>query len=524
MYTLRQYAVRCHRRQPVAAGPFVEFAFRKHHVCFSTNPLYATASNIISRVGIVGAGPSGFYVAKYLLKELGPGATVDVMDSLPTPFGLVRTGVAPDHPEVKAVQSDFEKVAGDPRFSFYGNVRVGYDVDVATLRSLYDVLVLAYGASEDRTLGIPGEDTLEGVVSARTFVNWYNGHPDYAQDAKLTGMLGEILAQASAQVAVLGQGNVALDCARVLAKRPADLETSDICEHALEVLRESKLAAVSVVGRRGHGQAAFTIKELRELSRIPGARLVVPPEEVAMGLTEFTIAELAQSRPRKRLTDLVASLPGPAVGGQAGEGRERVVALRFLLLPRAFLPDPRRPRRLGAVVFERARLELDGQGKRVVAVGTGETEELPCQLALRSIGYKSQPVEGLPFDNKKAVVPNRHGRVLEAASEEAVPVPGVYCTGWVKRGPSGIINTNIYDARETVAAIMEDATQGKLPFSSSSSLLEALAQAGRKKPEDVVSWEGYGKIDAWERRHGAARGKPREKVTDSRRLLEIARS
>jgi len=507
--------------------------------CFSTaSPAArsASAAASIRRVGIVGAGPSGFYVAKYLLKELGPSATVEMIDCLPTPFGLVRTGVAPDHPEVKSVQNDFGKVAEDPRFRFFGNVRVGQDVGMAELRGFYDVVVLAYGASEDRTLGIPGEDTLEGVIGARTFVNWYNGHPEYAQDEKLTTMLRDILAQPGAQAAVLGQGNVALDCARVLAKQPADLASSDICEHALEVLRQSHLTTMSVIGRRGHGQAAFTIKELRELSRIAGATLVVPPEEVAQGLTPFTIAELAQSRPRKRLADLVESLPAPSAAAAAAPAAAgRTVALRFLLIPKALLPDPARPHRVGAIVLERARLQQEGgEGGRVVAVGTGEMIEMPCNLVLRSIGYKSQPLEGVPFDNRKAVVPNRQGRVfvdapaapgaLAAAAAAVEVVPGMYCTGWVKRGPTGIINTNIYDARETVASIVEDAGHGKLPTpsSSSSSLLDVLAKVGRKKVEEVVTWEGYRKIDAYECEVGATRGKPREKVIDAQELVRIA--
>ncbi len=472
-------------------------------------------------MGIVGAGPSGFYVAKYLLKELGPDTTVEMLDRLPTPFGLVRTGVAPDHPEVKSVQRDFEKVAEDPRFRFYGNVGVGVDVGMADLAQVYDVLVLAYGAAEDRKLGIPGEDTLEGVVSARTFVNWYNGHPEYATDMALTGMLRDILAQPGAQAAVLGQGNVALDCARILAKRPEDLAPTDIGEHALEVLRQSRLGTVSVVGRRGHGQAAFTIKEARELSRIEGATLVVPPDEIAQSLAPFVVEELAQSRPRKRLADLVESLPAPA----AAPRDKRTVALRFLLLPKAFLPDPKHPHRLGAIVLERARLEQQPpEGGRVVAVGTGETVELPCHLALRSIGYKSLPMEGAPFDRKRSVLPNRQGRVLVVAEGGAF-VPGLYCTGWVKRGPTGIIATNIVDARETVASIVEDAQQGKLPPlspSSSASLLEVLAAKGTKRLEDVVTWEGFQRINDWETKAGEAKGKVREKVIDAQELVRIA--
>ena len=451
-----------------------------------------------------------------------------MLDRLPTPFGLVRTGVAPDHPEVKSVQKDFEKVAEDPRFHFFGNVTVGVDVQVSQLRELYDVLVFAYGAAEDRKVGIPGEDELEGVLSARTFVNWYNGHPEYAQDAKLTALVKEILMQKNAQVVVLGQGNVALDCARILAKQPKDLATTDICEHALDVLRESHVGKVSVVGRRGHGQAAFTIKELRELSRIEGATCIVHPDEIAAGLTPFTAAELEASRPRKRLADLVQSLPPAAAATDSEKEDTRTVALRFLLMPKAILPDPARPSRVGAILMERTRLEEKEAGGRVVAVGTGETVELPCQMVLRSIGYKSLPLEGVPFDTKKSILPNKQGRILTVTDTDTPkPVPGLYCTGWVKRGPTGIINTNIVDARETVAAILEDATQGKLNPNTKTKnlpaggLLDLLAAGQKKRPEEVVTWAGYQKIDAFEGEKGAAKGKPREKVTDTAELLRI---
>ena len=392
----------------------------------------------------------------------------------------------------------------------------------AQLQSLYDVLILAYGAAQDRRLGIPGEE-LEGVLGARAFVNWYNGHPDYATDDALTGLLRGLLTEGRGPVdaVVLGQGNVALDCARVLAKRSGDLAGTDICRHALDVLAQSRVGRVSVVGRRGHGQAAFTIKELRELTRIDGATCVADPGELAAGLTEFTVKELEASRPRKRLADLVQSLP-PAAPVTDGGGR--TVALRFLLMPRAVLPDPENPKRVGALLLERTRLEQGEAGGRVVAVPTGEEVTLPCRLVLRSIGYESLPIPGVPFDAKRAVVPNRGGRVVASAGPDAAAVPGLYCTGWVKRGPTGIINTNIVDARETVAAILEDAAQGKLPVlaapASGASLGDVVGGIGR----EVVTWEGYRRIDAYERARGEAAGKPREKVVDVKELVRLATS
>jgi adrenodoxin-NADP+ reductase len=245
-------------------------------------------------------------------------------------------------------------------------------------------------------------------MGARTFVNWYNGHPDFAADAELTSLLSERLSARAegAQVVVLGQGNVALDCARVLAKDPSDLASTDICEHALGVLRAApRVAQVSVVGRRGHVQAAFTIKELRELTRIAGAATVADPAELQMAMTPASAEELEQARPRKRLTELIQSLPSTA-----GPDAKTSVALRFLLLPKAILPDPRAPGKVGAIVLERARLE--GPPGKQVAVDTGEQLKVPCQLVLRSIGYRSLPIPGLPFDKRRSVVRNEKGRVL----------------------------------------------------------------------------------------------------------------
>lgn len=413
---------------------------------------------------------------------------------------------------------------------------VGLDVDVATLRSLYDVLILAHGASEDRRLGIPGED-LEGVLGARAFVNWYNGHPDYAADGALTGLLRRTLTEGNgADAVVLGQGNVALDCARILAKPSGDLAATDICQHAVDVLACSRVRTISVVGRRGHGQAAFTIKELRELTRIRGAACVTFPSELRAGLTEFTVKELEASRPRKRLADLVQSLPAAVADPPAPADRQtcsteehlqqpeqrRTVALRFLLMPRAVLPDPADPSRVGALRLERTRLEQEAESGRVVAVPTGELVELPCRLVLRSIGYKSLPIPGLPFDPRRAVVPNRAGRVVDSAAPDASPVPGLYCTGWVKRGPTGIIGTNIADARETVASILEDAAGGRLPAPTLPESLSLVNLVKGKFPREVVTWDGYRRIDEYERVRGEAAGKPREKCVDVGEMVRLA--
>jgi NADPH-dependent glutamate synthase beta subunit-like oxidoreductase len=442
----------------------------------------------------------------------------------------------PTHPRGPKSQAPTHKPTPhpNPTNSFYGNVPIGAGgLPFPKLQPLYDVVILAYGASEDRRLGIPGED-LQGVLGARAFVNWYNGHPDYAADKDkgesggLTALLRAVLTEGGGGkgAVVLGQGNVALDCARVLAKRAEDLAGTDICRHALDVLACSRVGEVSVVGRRGHGQAAFTIKELRELTRIDGAVCVVEPGEIAAGLTDFTVRELEASRPRRRLAELVQSLPARAAAGVDGQGQRQqrtTVALRFLLMPRAVLPDPKDPRRVGGLLLERTRLEQDGAG-RAVAVPTGEEVTLPCRLVLRSIGYKSLPIPGVPFDARRAVVPNRGGRVVASAAADAPLVPGLYCTGWVKRGPTGIINTNIVDARETVAAILEDAAQGRLPAPVAPPTVSVvdLVEGEGKGRTGVVTWEGYRRIDAFERAEGEKVGKPREKVVDAGELVRLA--
>lgn len=304
---------------------------------------------------VVGSGPGGFYTAKYLLKA-DANVRVDVVDKLPTPFGLVRSGVAPDHQDVKEVQKDFASVAADERVRFFGNVGVGGGagcVGLEELRGCYSAVVLACGAEDDRSLGIDGEE-LAGVYGARAFVNWYNGHPDFV----------DLSPDLSCEAAVIvGQGNVAIDCARILCKTVEELQSSDIAAHALEALACSNIRRVSVVGRRGHVQASFTIKELRELTKLSVTAFGVRADEMEQGATPASLEEIAATRAKKRMNELlkknISSGADGADGGAADRGKSKKLELRFLASPIKVLPDTADPAKVGALRVERTALEGD---------------------------------------------------------------------------------------------------------------------------------------------------------------------
>ncbi|KAF2309647.1 hypothetical protein GH714_004448 [Hevea brasiliensis] len=356
------------------------------------------------------------------------GAEVDIIDRLLTPFGLVRAGVAPDHPETKIVINQFTRVVQHERCSFFGNVTLGSSISLAELRELYHVVVLAYGAESDRDLGIPGED-LSGIHSAREFVWWYNGHPDGKNlnpDLKSTDT-----------AIILGQGNVALDVARILLRPTTELATTDIASHALAALNQSSIRKVYLVGRRGPVQAACTAKELREVLGI---------KDLYIHIKEVDLLKSSEDEYSQRLSRLIENLMSVLrrTGHVAGVHFEKTV------LKGAFL-SMNTSDGLGV-----------GPGKQV-AEGTGKFEDLDCGMVLKSIGYKSVPVDGLPFDHQKGVVPNASGRVLtDALGDQTLLEKGLYVCGWLKRGPTGIIATNLYCAEETVASISQDLEQGTL--------------------------------------------------------------
>jgi len=405
------------------------------------------------KVAVVGSGPAGLYTAEALIKQAAalpqpPSIRVDVLDRLPTPYGLVRYGVAPDHKSIKSIAEYLRKVLEHPDVGFLGDVHLGDDVSRDDLLACYDAVVYATGAMRDRHLGIPGED-LPGSYAATDFVNWYCGHPDidpaaFTLDAE--------------SVAVIGVGNVAVDVARILARDPAELRGTDVSQPVLDALMASKVREVHVIGRRGPAQAKFTTKEMRELGELPGVDVVVSAAEADLDAFDPTggSAELAVSDRRVRGNYQVIS----GWAGREPTGQARRLTLRFWLRPVEIEGD----QRVRGLVLERTR--LDDQG---AFIGTGERETLAASMVLRSVGYQSVPLAGVPFDERAAVVPNVGGRVIGPDGE---PLPGEYVAGWLKRGPTGVIGTNKSDAAQTVRCLLEDLADGPGPGDS------ALPRAG----------------------------------------------
>lgn len=444
------------------------------------------------RVAIVGAGPSGFYAAEALLKS-GQRVLIDMIERLPAPFGLVRHGVAPDHPKLKEAIAVYDRIARSPEFRFFGNVTVGRDVSVDTLRAAYHAVIFSCGAESDRRLGVPGED-LAGSYTATEFVGWYNGHPDFR----------DRVFDLSQEVAVIiGQGNVAADVCRILAKTVDELKHTDIAEHALEALAGSRVREIHVVGRRGPAQAKFTAKELRELGELEDADVVLDPAELELNpesLAEFEDRKGAAAKKNVEILREFAARPRTARG--------RRVHFRFLLSPVEILGREH----VEGVVFERNR--LSGGPFEQSARGTGERVEMAAGLVFRSIGYKGTAIEGVPFDARQGVFPSKDGRVV---GPDGAAIPGVYACGWIKRGPTGIIGTNKPCSVATVASLLADLAgiDGPRPGADG---LPALGGADGRR---VVSYEDWLAIDQAEMDRGAPKGKPREKFTRVAEMLEV---
>uniref|UniRef100_A0A7N0RE99 NADPH:adrenodoxin oxidoreductase, mitochondrial n=1 Tax=Kalanchoe fedtschenkoi TaxID=63787 RepID=A0A7N0RE99_KALFE len=472
---------------------------------------FSTFASHPMRVCVVGSGPAGFYTAEKLLKT-HEGAQVDIIDRLPTPFGLVRSGVAPDHQETKVVVNQFSRVAVSERCSFFGNVCLGTSVSLSELRDLYHVVVLSFGAESDRVLGIPGED-LKGIYAAREFVWWYNGHPDCRK-------LSPVLKSTDSAV-ILGQGNVALDIARILLRPTSELSTTDIASHALEALEESSIRKVYLVGRRGPVQAACTAKELREVLGIKNLYVNIQKDDLRVTPTDEV--EMKNSRINRRIYELLSK--AAQSGTQSAAPGQRELHFVFFRKPESFLASNVGGSKVVGVKLEKTMLnQRDGPGKQI-AVGTGEYAHIDSGMVLKSIGYKSIPVDGLPFDHRKGVVPNIKGRVLgNNVDGSPHPQPGLYVCGWLKRGPTGIIATNLYCAEETVASITEDLEQGSLPspLKLPKPGREGLSQLLKSRNVRLVPFSGWEKIDAEERRLGSLKNKPREKLASWEELLEIA--
>lgn len=444
-----------------------------------------------ARVAIVGSGPSGFYAAEALLASAQV-TLVDMYERLPSPFGLVRSGVAPDHPKLKEPIRVYQQIAQSPQFRLLGNVTVGRDVSVEQLKACYHAVIFACGAQTDRKLGIPGEH-LAGVHAATDFVGWYNGHPDYRD-------IAFDLSQETA--VVIGQGNVAVDVCRILCKTVDDLRYTDIAGHALDVLARSKIRDVYMIGRRGPAQAKFTHQELRELGELAVCDPVVIPADLDLN---------------------------PASINEIADRRSRAIAKSYEVLQSFAARSPTRPRRchiqflkspmelIGSEKLECVRLvrnRLEGDSFRQIARETGETEKVRCGLLFRSVGYRGVAIAGLPFDDDRGIISNRDGRILDGQTV----VPGLYVTGWIKRGPSGIIGTNRADSVATVTSLLADLSSFPSDVKSGANGVSGLLQSRGVRMVSYAEWQ---KIDAVEVRRGKAAGKPREKLSRVEEMLGV---
>ena len=448
------------------------------------------------RVAVIGSGPSGFYAAEHLQNQKDLVVQVDMYDRLPTPFGLVRGGVAPDHQKIKSVTRVYDKIAAHPEFRFFGNVELGRDLTHADLSAYYHAIIYAVGARTDRRMGIPRE-YLPGSHSATEFVGWYNAHPDFRSLS--FDLSGE-------RAVVVGNGNVAMDLARILASPPDALATTDIAEHALEALSGSRIREIIVLGRRGPAQAAFTTKELRELGHIPGCDVVVDPAETE--LDPLSAHQVARAPDRTRDANI------EVLGTYAASpptGAPRRVVLRFLMSPVEIIGTDRVE---GLVV---ARNELyRGEDGQLRARITDETETIPVDLVFRAIGYQGVPLPGIPFDAMHGVIPNVQGRIVDPVAGRVVA--GEYVVGWIKRGPTGIIGTNKPDSQETVEMLLDDLREGRLakPDVPSRSVLERLL---RERRADFVSYEDWQVIDLLEQERGQLGQRPRLKFSRVEEML-----
>jgi ferredoxin--NADP+ reductase len=444
------------------------------------------------RVAVVGSGPSGFYAAESLL-ESRLVVEIDMIERLPVPYGLVRYGVAPDHAKLKSVTAVFSEIAQDPRFRFFGNVALGRDIDAEDLAAMYHAVIVATGADDDRKLGVEGEH-LVGVHAASAFVGWYNGKPECA----------DLQFDLSLDVAmVVGQGNVAIDVCRILAKPVDELRRTDITQHALDVLASSRVREIHLVGRRGPVQAKFTPKELRELGTLAGWQVIVDP--ACLDLNEQSQAELKHPdfvHAAKNLDIL------RAFAAKKPEGA-RSIHLHFHRMPVALHGSGR----LQQVVLGAQRLQ--GPPAAQVAVPSGERNTINAQLLFRSVGYQSCALPGLPFDERKGVLPNRNGRLLTAAGQ---CLRGWYATGWVKRGPTGLIGTNRLDSVETVSQLVGDLPSLPTAKPGRDALLGLLGGKGHR----IVAFEDWLAIERAERARGLLADKPAEKFVRVAEMLAAA--
>ncbi len=442
------------------------------------------------RVAIIGAGPAGFYTADHLLKNKTLFVEIDMFDRLPTPFGLVRAGVAPDHQKIKSVTRVFDRTAQKPNFRYFGYVELGRHLSVDDLRRHYHQIVYTVGTASARKMGIPGED-LARSHSATEFVGWVNGHPDHRE--RTFDLTQE-------RVTIVGMGNVALDVARILAKTPAELAKTDIADYALDALSHSRVREIHILARRGPAQAACTIPELKELGELTDAAIFTLPREMLLDDASREMVEKdGQTRRKYNILQSYAA-------GTNGTGKRRKIVFRFLVSPVQIFDDGHGG--VGGMQLMHNRLAVQtGGGIRPEA--TGEVERLPTGLVFRSIGYRGVPIPGLPFNKRYGIILNAEGRVL---NPDHSPRPGEYTAGWIKRGPSGIVGTNKPDALETVKRMLEDLQNG-VHLSPEAPQGEAVRELVASRQPHYFTYADWQKLDALETQRGQVQGRPRVKFT-----------
>ena len=449
------------------------------------------------RVAIVGSGPAAFYSAMELLRHDDPMVSVDMLERLPTPYGLVRGGVAPDHEKIKSVTKIFERAAGHPRFRFFGNVEFGIDIQRLELLEHYHAVIYAFGSRTDRHLNIIGE-TLPGSHAATEFVGWYNGHPDYRHHQfDLT----------SKRVAIIGMGNVAIDCARILCQDPENLAKTDIAQHALEALRQSEVEEVFLIGRRGPVQAAFTPAEVRELLHLPKVDAVMRASDLE--LDDHSKEELSKASRNTKLNMEILQ----QIHDQGDRGNPRKLHLCFLISPTKIEGSEK------VEGLELVHNEIVKEGGVLRAKATDEVMHLNVDMVFRSIGYMGEAIPGLPFDNRRGTLPNDQGQLLDGVDGKLLNQE--YTAGWIKRGPSGVIGTNKQDATETIIRLKKNWQTSPTPQPKlvQHDLLDLL----KKKKIQFVSFEDWKKLDKFEIEQGQQNGKSRHKICEVQEMLDLIR-
>ncbi|RMF76701.1 MAG: NADP oxidoreductase [Chloroflexi bacterium] len=451
------------------------------------------------RIAIIGSGPAGFYAAERLFKENDLVVQIDMFDRLPTPFGLVRGGVAPDHPKIKSVVKVYDRIAKHDGFRFFGHVEFGSDITHDDIVQHYHAVIYAVGSQTDKQMGIPGED-LPGSHAATEFVGWYNGHPDYRHyEFDLT----------KKRAAVIGNGNVAMDVARILARSYDELRTTDIADYALDALAKSNIEEIYILGRRGPAQAAYTNPEIKELGEMEIADIIVSPEDAALDpLTQQWLKEHNTDRTVERNVEIVQEY-----AQRKPSGKPKRIIMRYLVSPVEIIGTER----VEAIKLVKNELYMREDGT-LRPRPTDEFEILPVDLVFRSIGYRGVPLPGVPFREDWGLIPNDAGRVLTAPGGEHVI--GEYVVGWIKRGPSGVIGTNKPDSVETVEHLLEDARAGQL-LSPSAPDADAIVRLLDGRNIRYITYADWEMLDAEEQKRGEPHGRPRVKFTDVKAMLDF---